>query len=201
MRRHNLILTTIQIMTNESLNMQGKRFGRLFVLCVDPISSGRGLRWKCSCDCGTLVEVRGNALRAGQMKSCGCLRKEHRLREPCNHVGKRFGRLTVERLHHERDKSGQKLWSCVCDCGRRTAVRSGLLVNGNTKSCGCLKTACGKFHGVKWDIDLVTKLVQSGVSVNAAAKQVGVDYMNVYMALKRRGIIRTKSRAAPPTKP
>lgn len=33
----------------------------------------------------------------------------------------------------------QRLWLCVCDCGNETVTTCGMLRNGNTKSCGCLK--------------------------------------------------------------
>lgn len=51
--------------------------------------------------------------------------------------GKRFGRLLViERCG--RDKHNRALWKCICDCGNATIVASPNLINGYTKSCGCL---------------------------------------------------------------
>ncbi|MFA6691872.1 MAG: hypothetical protein WCR98_07835 [Saccharofermentanales bacterium] len=51
--------------------------------------------------------------------------------------GKRFGRLIViERCG--RDKHNRALWKCLCDCGNSTVVASVNLINGYTKSCGCL---------------------------------------------------------------
>lgn len=38
-----------------------------------------------------------------------------------------------------RDKHGQTLWKCLCDCGNTTKVRSYHLRNGQVKSCGCLR--------------------------------------------------------------
>lgn len=52
-------------------------------------------------------------------------------------TGQRFGRLTVlERCGTSKD--GQKVYLCVCDCGKRKEVKSGNLRSGNVKSCGCL---------------------------------------------------------------
>jgi hypothetical protein len=31
------------------------------------------------------------------------------------------------------------MWLCQCDCGNKTIVKYRNLINGNTKSCGCLK--------------------------------------------------------------
>lgn len=48
-------------------------------------------------------------------------------------TGQRFGRLDVlERLPSTK-------YRCLCDCGRETAVIRGNLMQGITKSCGCLQ--------------------------------------------------------------
>jgi hypothetical protein len=56
-----------------------------------------------------------------------------------NLEGKRFGRLLVL-SENGKDKHGNILWECLCDCGSRTNVRSNALVKskGGSKSCGCL---------------------------------------------------------------
>lgn len=51
--------------------------------------------------------------------------------------GQRFGRLTV--IERIGSKNRCILWKCKCDCGNETEVISNVLVNGHTKSCGCLK--------------------------------------------------------------
>ena len=50
----------------------------------------------------------------------------------------RFGRLVVIEPT-ERRSSGRVVWLCVCDCGNKTEVISSSLLNGHTKSCGCLQ--------------------------------------------------------------
>lgn len=57
-----------------ALDLAGHRFGRLAVLRRAAIS-GRPA-WECVCDCGTVATVRGSELRAGNTRSCGCLRRE-----------------------------------------------------------------------------------------------------------------------------
>lgn len=56
-----------------------------------------------------------------------------------NLSGQRFGKLTVKSLSNIRLRNSVRLWNCVCDCGKKTRVRTASLKNGNTKSCGCLK--------------------------------------------------------------
>ena len=54
-------------------------------------------------------------------------------------TGQKFGRLKViERVG--RTKQGNALWKCRCDCGNETIVRSVSLRNGESKSCGCIRS-------------------------------------------------------------
>lgn len=53
-------------------------------------------------------------------------------------VGRKFNRLTVLRDSGYRTDRGNIVWVCVCKCGKATMVRGGNLINGHTKSCGCL---------------------------------------------------------------
>lgn len=53
-----------------------------------------------------------------------------------NLTGKRFGLLVVVK-RHRKDKRGNRVWSCLCDCGKTTYVSSTYLNRGRTKSCGC----------------------------------------------------------------
>lgn len=56
-----------------------------------------------------------------------------------NLTGQRFGNLTVIEEYPER-KRGLVQWVCQCDCGNTTIVPGSYLKNGNTKSCGCMKS-------------------------------------------------------------
>lgn len=51
-------------------------------------------------------------------------------------TGQKFGSLLVLKCDG-RDKHGQTMWECLCDCGNKTNVRSWQLRNGKVKSCGC----------------------------------------------------------------
>jgi len=66
-------------------------------------------------------------------------------------TGKRFGRLLVIERVGTRGRS--VLWKCRCDCGNEKEIVSGSLINGNTKSCGCLQAQSAKekhtTHGMK----------------------------------------------------
>lgn len=51
----------------------------------------------------------------------------------------RFGRLMVICNIKRRSNAGTIIWLCRCDCGNLKEIRSGDLVWGNIKSCGCLR--------------------------------------------------------------
>lgn len=119
------------------IDLQGQRFGKLLVLEKGP-TKNKKVYWVCQCDCGTIVEVRGDSLtKINGTKSCGCLIKEvPRKKRKINLIGQRFGRLVVI----EEDFSKNRVaWKCKCDCGNFTVVTSDSLREGRTKSCGCLQ--------------------------------------------------------------
>ena len=56
-------------------------------------------------------------------------------------TGQRFGRLTVIKQgepHIYPSGSPRRTWICKCDCGNEVTVKTNLLRNGHTTSCGCL---------------------------------------------------------------
>ena len=53
-------------------------------------------------------------------------------------AGQKFGRLTVVG-EAGRDKFGNVLWLCRCDCGSETVVNTNSLRCVHTTSCGCLQ--------------------------------------------------------------
>ena len=60
-------------------DITGLTFGRLTVVRRGPnqIKGGRSLPyWECVCVCGKTVLVSGRCLKAGTVKSCGCLKQE-----------------------------------------------------------------------------------------------------------------------------
>lgn len=57
----------------ERIRLEGKTFGRLLVKSRAP-NIGSATAYACQCACGAVVEVRGESLRNGNTKSCGCFR-------------------------------------------------------------------------------------------------------------------------------
>ena len=78
-------------------DLQGRRFGMLQVVKRVQNQHDR-TSWLCRCDCGNLKIVQSNALKAGRVKSCGCL---HRHTDDL--TGQRFGRLVALYPIEKRD--------------------------------------------------------------------------------------------------
>ena len=117
-------------------DMTGQRFGRLIAIKRTK-NDYLGASWLCRCDCGNESIVRGDSLRNGHTKSCGCLLGEAlSKRFTRNLAGKRFGRLQA--IKKAKRVNGRTAWLCSCDCGKQVVVLTTSLTTGNTKSCGCL---------------------------------------------------------------
>ena len=59
------------------IDKTGEKFGRLTVIGRNyPNTRDKKTRWLCKCECGKKTIVRGDQLRRGRTKSCGCLQKE-----------------------------------------------------------------------------------------------------------------------------
>lgn len=61
-------------------DLTGQRFHRLVVTGVHALCAKKNVLWACMCDCGKFAKAYAYDLRAGKVKSCGCLSKEHRPR-------------------------------------------------------------------------------------------------------------------------
>lgn len=74
------------------IDLTGNRYGRLTVVGRD---KGRKLTyWRCRCDCGEMVSVRGDHLKEGRVQSCGCYQAETRSSAHTTHGDSR------SRLYH-----------------------------------------------------------------------------------------------------
>lgn len=128
-------------MSRPTQNLTGQRFGQLLVLSQS-VKEFRGKRQSvclCRCDCGQEKEVPVSALcRAdgsippGATRSCGHTRTIGDI------SGQRFGRLTAVEPLPERNRAGEVVWRCRCDCGGEKDVSAPQLKSGFVRSCGCM---------------------------------------------------------------
>ena len=130
----------------------GKQYGELTVLYrAENNKDGRAM-WHCRCSCGNELDVRGKDLRSGNTKSCGCYQKrraaESNMKRGGDLIGKRFGKLLVLEeagFIKKSDGRNSRVYKCQCDCGNIFYAQHVYLNCGDTKSCGCLRSA-GEFQ-------------------------------------------------------
>ena len=125
---------------NKLQDLTNKRFGKLTVISkAKSIYGGKTVKrywgaWNCVCDCGNTIIAKTVHLNRGSIRSCGCLYDTHgKVLKP----GQKINRLTT--ISYNKGK-----WFCLCECGESVEIVTNRLRNGNTKSCGCLKTEVNK---------------------------------------------------------
>jgi len=69
------------------IDLTNKKFERLTVVERAENSKNGEAKWLCKCDCGKLKIVKGNHLREGTIKSCGCLESENEKTVNVTHGG------------------------------------------------------------------------------------------------------------------
>lgn len=110
----------------------GTRIGRLTILGRDTLGGTRNEAcWRFRCDCGHEGSRARSKLMPPETASCGCQLEANDLQ------GRVFGKLTVGA--QSRREEGRREWLCTCECGETSWVRADVLVDGRTKSCGCLR--------------------------------------------------------------
>lgn len=117
------------------IDLINTRFGDLIVLERDYTKTG--VYWLCKCVCNNIVSVRSDCLRKRNYQNCGCKRQ-------LINIGDKFGLYTVIK----KGKLGKRhvqFWICQCECGNISEVRTSALLNGSSKSCGCLITKFNRY--------------------------------------------------------
>lgn len=147
-------------------DLTGQLFGRLRVLCRNPVNAPKGqARWDVQCVCGKspIFTVIGSALTSGNTQSCGCLQRERTSQARfVDLTGKVFGRLTVLGRAPEDTPGGNAKWLVRCSCENHTefVVSGGSLTSGNTKSCGCYQKERASESSIKWKTDEEQKIIR-----------------------------------------
>lgn len=75
-----------------TVDLSGKRFGRLVVLERTSSVGDKKVKWLCKCDCGNTTVVTADSLRSGGTKSCGCYQADATAQRSTKH-GKRHTRV------------------------------------------------------------------------------------------------------------
>lgn len=147
---------------NKLIDLMGQKFGRLTVIERAKNTKDGRAQWKCKCDCGNELIVRGKNLRNGSTKSCGCLQKERTSEASLiDLTGQRFGKLLVlSRVPGRTASNGKVMWHCLCDCGTELDVLGDSLRRHHTLSCGCITS--------QGELIISTILTQSNINFKKA---------------------------------
>ena len=140
--------------------MIGERFGKLEVLSFEGVRNEKAI-FKCRCDCGKEIVVRGNDLKSGGTTSCGCAKKEaiHKRYEKTWNlfIGTKINLLTATKFIGT--ENGNALFEFECECGNKTILPAYIVKSGGIKSCGCLakETMHRKYRDI-WSSFIGTKI-------------------------------------------
>lgn len=140
----------------ERTDMIGKKFWRLTVLRRDESKKRRS--YVCQCDCGNIKSVRSDHLTGGgRTRSCGCWQREFK---KINLKNDKFGRLLV--MEEAPKRRGRTMWLCRCDCGNEKVIGARhLVIDGGTKSCGCLSKDHNKKHKLSYGESSFNRLLST----------------------------------------
>ena len=109
---------------------------------IDKFAEKTKSGWKglYQCSCGNKKLIRNSDVNSGRTKSCGCLRKKVLSETKSTDLtDKTFGYWRV--LYRVEGRTGHgSIWHCRCEkCGTEKDVQYSNLVEGKSKSCGCLR--------------------------------------------------------------
>lgn len=114
-------------------NLTGQKVGMLTAVKSTGKKKRGSIIWDFICDCGGEKQMTVSQFSSGSIGSCGCQQYKG---TPLDLAGDRFGRLIAIKPV-DKNKAGQYIWQCMCDCGNEHIVTGSALVQGVTKSCGC----------------------------------------------------------------
>lgn len=81
------------------VDILGKVYGRLTVVCREPNDKYRRAMWRCVCECGKETVVAGDSLRRGLTRSCGCLLSDtHKIHGLSGHKAYRTWKSITQRV-------------------------------------------------------------------------------------------------------
>ena len=92
------------------------------------------------------------------------------VRASLNLKGRRFTRLTVL-APAGSTRNHKRLWYCLCKCGKKVKIISSHLINGNTKSCGCLSSEVSRAKAIRRNKTQKPSLTHGDLSNNSESSE------------------------------
>lgn len=128
----------------------GERIGPHQCLFVEEITESKVRKGKFLCGkCNEKYFIsKVSAVACGNTWMClSCSNQKNRVRKNAseyNLQGKKIGKLTVLHPVKKRNKNGNIIWKCQCDCGNYVEVESFNLRSRHTISCGVCQKSKGE---------------------------------------------------------
>lgn len=100
---------------------------------LEQLHKGKRIYYKCQCTlCNQIRQIRADNLNQ-KCRSCAAKIRSHPIRDDL--TGQKFGKWTVL---YKTNKTN--FWHCQCQCGTERDVFRGSLIDGDSKSCGCVSS-------------------------------------------------------------
>lgn len=97
-----------------------------------------------------------------------------------NYIGDKYGRLTLLSELPRRNKD--RVFACLCACGRRVSVVLNNARSGNTRSCGCLRAEANSRPEVRQKIsDSHNKRVAEGKNNQWKGESASYEAKHMYI--------------------
>lgn len=133
------------------IDMTGKKCGKWIVIKRLQNDKHNNTVYYCRCECGKFRNILGPSLR--KMKSdsacrnCSSIFSKYANKPKHDLTQKKIFHLTalypIKKKNIHRKNSGDWHWMCRCECGKEKLVIAHHLLDGTTKSCGCLISNTG----------------------------------------------------------
>lgn len=151
----------------------GLKRGNLTVKSVAPTGVHGHKMWECLCGCGSTVVLRSSHLQDEKREHCSHKCTLLRSKRVKVQAGEMYGRWIVLR-DSGIDKTGNSTFECKCTCGTiKQKVLAFNLVNGESKSCGCMNREIITIHGLSKDRVHRRKAANKYANANPAKMRAG----------------------------
>jgi hypothetical protein len=135
---------------SERIDMIGQKFGKLTAVGVID-SKRKHLTYKCLCDCGNYIDVRGNSLRSGNTKSCGCIRRPNLIGLENDHG------VVIEKIKNQ-------VWKLSCKHCGKTHIQNQREIRNNSHSMSCSFYRPPNYSGIEKRDGIIRR--QYGITLN-----------------------------------
>lgn len=126
-----------EILDKQSIDVVGRKYGKLIVL--EELKHISPRKVVCQCDCGNIITVIKTSVLSGNTQSCGCLQAERTsIANIKDWIGYEsdFGVKAIEPVY--QNQKGQWIWRYQCPlCHAYFEALPAKVVNGHITSCGC----------------------------------------------------------------